>query len=151
MILGTKTDTADTQGTILQQKPYENVQKEDLLGAFSNFVGEIEQIPPMYSAVKYKGRKLYQLARQGITVEREPRQVRVDKLELLRINLPEVEFYMECSKGTYVRQLAEDVGNVLGCGACISQIERTKVGEYNIKQAVNIEDVDESHIRSWQG
>ncbi|MCA9405977.1 MAG: tRNA pseudouridine(55) synthase TruB [Candidatus Omnitrophica bacterium] len=150
MILGTITDTADTEGTIVKQRPYHDVSKKDLEKVFPDFTGDLEQIPPMYSAVKHKGKKLYELARQGITVEREPRPVTIHQLKILNVNFPEVEFYMECSKGTYVRQLAVDIGERLGCGACISQIERVKVGHYNIKEAVNIEDVNESHIQSWR-
>ncbi len=151
LVLGTMTRSADTQGEIVESKPYQHISKEMLLDAFSKFIGEIEQVPPMVSAVRYKGKKLYQLARQGITVERAPRKIRIDRLELIAFNPPYVKFYLECSKGTYVRQLADDVGRLLGCGACISQIERTKVGRFSIEEAVNIEDLDESHIRPWQG
>ena len=97
------------------------------------------------------GRKLYQLARKGIEVERKARQVRIDCLRIEEFNPPEVKFYLECSKGTYVRQLAEDIGKVLGCGACISQIQRTRVGAFSIEEAVDIEDLNESHIRNWEG
>ncbi|MCA9398707.1 MAG: tRNA pseudouridine(55) synthase TruB [Candidatus Omnitrophica bacterium] len=150
MVLGTITDTADTEGAVIEQRPYHDVSEKDLEKVFPDFTGDLKQIPPMYSAVKYKGKKLYELARQGITVEREPRPVTIHQLKILNVNFPEVEFYMECSKGTYVRQLAVDIGERLGCGACISQIERVKVGHYNIKEAVNIEDVNESHIQSWR-
>ena len=103
----------------------------------------------MVSALKVKGKKLYELARKGIEVKREPRLIKIHRLDLLEFNPPHVKFYLECSKGTYVRQLAEDVGKILGCGACICQIERTKVGDFSIDQAVKIEDLNESHIRHW--
>jgi tRNA pseudouridine55 synthase len=105
----------------------------------------------MVSAVKHKGERLYKLARQGMEVERTARKVRIDELKLLRFDCPDAEFYMACSKGTYVRQLAEDVGDVLGCGACICQIERTKVGPFDIAQSVTLEELNEGHIRPWSG
>lgn len=151
MILGTATRTADTQGEVVEQRPFENVTEGDLLKVVENFRGDIQQIPPMYSAIKHKGKKLYELARQGIEVEREPRPIRISRLEIERINLPDVQFYVECSKGTYIRQLAADIGDALGCGACISQIQRVKVGEFHLDDAVTIEEMNESHIRNWQG
>lgn len=151
LILGTCTNTADTQGKITQQLPYDHVTENQISEVFKKFVGEIDQVPPMVSAVKVNGKKLYELARQGIEIERLPRKVRIDCLKIESIRSPEVQFYMECSKGTYVRQLAEDVGRALGCGACISRIERTRVGDFSIENAVRLEDVNESHIRDWQG
>lgn len=151
MILGTATNSADTQGKIIQQLPYDHVTRQQVEEAFKGFVGDIEQVPPMVSAVKVGGRKLYQLARKGIEVERKPRQIRIDCLRMEDFNPPDVKFYLECSKGTYVRQLAEDVGKVLGCGACISQIQRTKVGAFCLEDAVDIEDINEGHMRNWKG
>ena len=150
LILGTTTQSADTQGAIIEKKPYDYISKEMVLNVFKKFMGPSEQIPPMVSAVKHKGKKLYQLACQGIEVERAPRKIKIYKLELLEFNPPYVKFYLECSKGTYVRQLAHDVGQVLGCGACICQIERTKVGKFSIEESVKIEELNESHIRAWQ-
>lgn len=150
LILGTTTDTADTEGKIIEQKEYSHLSEKDIKDAFARFSGEIDQIPPMVSAVKVNGKKLYELARKGITVKREPRKVRIDRLIIEGINMPHVKFYLECSKGTYVRQLAEDIGKILGCGACISQINRVKVGAYTIDQAVRLEDLNESHIRNFE-
>lgn len=150
LILGTQTTSADTQGQVIRQAPYDQLTRPQVEEAFRRFVGDIEQVPPMVSAVKHKGRKLYQLARKGIHVKREPRLIHVKYLTIESYNPPEVQFYLECSKGTYVRQLAEDIGNVLGCGACISQIRRTKVGQFDIKDAVNLEELNESHIRHWR-
>ncbi len=121
---------------------------EDVL---RQFVGESEQMPPMVSAVKYKGERLYRLARKGIVVDRPARKIRIDVLNLVDYELPEVKFHMECSKGTYVRTLAEDVGAKLGCGACITQIERTRVGDFRLEDAVKLEDLNASHVRSWPG
>jgi tRNA pseudouridine55 synthase len=149
MILGRKTTSADIQGETTAERNFSHVKKEDVENVFLQFVGESLQIPPMYSALKVNGQKLYQLARKGLQIEREARKVKIETLKLLRFSPPEVEFYMECSKGTYVRQLAEDVGERLGCGACISQIERTKVGSFSIDQAVNLEDINAGHIQSW--
>ncbi len=151
LILGTETTTADTEGKIIKQLPFDHIGENDIQQIFKKFLGESMQVPPMVSAVKIKGKKLYQLARQGVEVDRPARNIRIDRLELITFNLPEVEFYLECSKGTYVRQLAADIGKILGCGACISQIERTKVGSFSIDDAVKIEDLNESHIRHWSG
>ena len=149
--LGTKTTTADIMGDVLEQKPFDGITSSRVEDVFKDFVGDIEQMPPMVSAVKYQGERLYKIARQGKSVERTARKVRIDEVKLLSFALPEVEFFMSCSKGTYVRQLAEDVGDALGCGACISQIERTKVGPFDIKDAVKLEDLNEGHVRLWPG
>jgi len=151
MSLGTETTSADTQGEVIRQSPYQHITRAAGEEAVKNFNGHIEQVPPMVSAVKIKGRKLYQLARQGITVERQPRKIRIDCLRIEQFDPPEIKFYLECSKGTYVRQLVEDVGKILGCGACVSQIRRTRVGAFCIEDAVNLEDLNESHIRNWEG
>ena len=148
--LGIKTASADIMGQELERKPYEGIDATKVAQVFLRFLGDIEQLPPMVSAVKHKGERLYKLAREGKTVERTARKVRIDELCVLSSQLPDVEFYMACSKGTYVRQLAEDVGDVLGCGACISQIERVKVGPFDIKDSVKLEDLNEGHIRNWK-
>lgn len=148
--LGLKTTTADIMGKTTMERPYVSISREDVEKVFKQFTGDIDQKPPMVSAVKHQGERLYKIARQGIEVERTARRVRIDELKILQYNLPDVEFLMSCSKGTYVRQLAEDVGEVLGCGACISQIERTKVGPFDIKDAVTLEKLNEGHILKWQ-
>ena len=151
LILGTATNSADIQGKVLQQLPYEHITREQMEEVFKRSAGETEQVPPMVSAVKVQGKKLYQLARKGITVERQARPIKIHSLELKEFNPPHVLFYLECSKGTYVRQLAEDIGKKLGCGACITQIERTKVGPFHIEEAVDLQDIDERHVRNWKG
>ena len=148
--LGVRTDTADIEGKVLMTADCENVTKEQVAEVLEKFIGEIEQTPPMFSAVKYKGQKLYNLARKGVSVDRLSRKVRINSLRLMDFSLPQVTLSMDCSKGTYVRTLAEDVGNILGCGGCISQIRRTKVGPFTINDAVKLEDINESHIRRWQ-
>ncbi len=147
--LGVTTTTADIEGKITKEVPIEYVTTQNIEEAFKRFEGDIKQKPPMVSAVKYKGQRLYKLARNGIEVEREARDIKISLLKILKSDLPYIKFYLECSKGTYVRKLAEDIGEVLGCGACISQIERTKVGPFNIEQAVSIEEAHEGHIRPW--
>lgn len=149
MLLGRKTNSADIQGETISVKPYDQINLEKVQKVFQEFTGKTDQLPPMFSAIKFKGKKLYELARKGITVDREPRTITIEKLEVLKFDLPSVEFMMECSKGAYVRQLADDVGEKLGCGACISQIERTKVGSFRLEEAVHIEEINESHIRPW--
>lgn len=149
LILGTSTDSADIQGKIIKTMPCGHIHRQDVEEVFKKFVGDISQVPPMFSAVKIRGQKLYKLARKGIEIERPPRAVKIYCLRLESFLSPEVNFYLECSKGLYVRQLAEDVGGILGCGACISQIERTRVGSFAIEDAVTIEELNESHIRHW--
>lgn len=149
MRLGMKTDSADTDGKVIAQKSFEDVSKHSVEVVLKKFLGEIDQLPPMFSAVKINGKKLYELARQGIVVERQPRRVRIDCLEVRQFNLPDVQFYMECSKGTYVRQLADEVGDLLGCGACICELQRTKIGSFTLDDAVDLQEINESHIRHW--
>jgi tRNA pseudouridine55 synthase len=149
MILGKSTDSADTQGKTIEEKPFDSVTLDKLEEVIVSFRGEIDQVPPMFSAVKKNGKKLYELARQGMVVERDPRRVTIMILKIEDFNPPYVRFYVECSKGTYIRQLAHDIGQKLGCGACISQIERTKIGDFSIEESVKLEDIDESHIRNW--
>ncbi len=149
MKLGLKTHSADIQGKTLEEKSFEGIDQQDVEKAFVQFTGEIEQVPPMVSAVKHKGERLYKLARRGLVVEREARKVRVDQLTVLDFSLPFVKFFLDCSKGTYVRQIAEDVGAVLGCGACITEIRRTKVGPFTIKEAVSLEEINANHLKRW--
>ncbi len=149
LVLGTSTVSADIEGKVTEKRPYEGISQEQILEAFHSFLGEGQQIPPMVSAIKSQGRRLYELARKGLTVDREPRAIRIDTIDLLRFDPPAVEFYLECSKGTYVRKFAEDVGQRLGCGACICQIERTMVGPYRIEEAVDLDHLEESHVLNF--
>lgn len=128
--LGVTTATADAEGDVVATAPTDGVDEPRLRDALARFLGPIEQLPPMYSAVKHKGERLYKLARQGIEVERTPRTVQIHALELLEIALPDFEMDVHCSKGTYVRTLAEDIGNVLGCGGHVAALRRTGVGPY---------------------
>ena len=141
--LGLTTNTQDTTGEILETRPA-GVGREELEAALSRFTGPIEQIPPMYSAVKIGGKKLYELARKGQEVERRPRPVTIHALEVLE-QAGEAEYLLRvrCSKGTYVRTLCHDVGQVLGCGGCMSGLRRTMAAGFTLADAVTLEQVGE--------
>jgi tRNA pseudouridine55 synthase len=128
--LGETTATGDTEGDVLQTRPVEGITAEKIERVLAGFRGEVEQLPPMYSALKHKGKRLYELAREGVEVEREPRKVMIHGLVLGDLDLPEFELTVHCSKGTYVRTLAEDIGGALGCGAHVTALRRTGVGPY---------------------
>lgn len=142
---GISTDTGDPQGKIIGKEPV-NIKKEDLEKALKSFVGESMQIPPMVSAVRHKGKHLYDLARKGITVEREPRKIKIHSLELLSFNdgeFPSAEIKVSCSKGTYIRTLCEDIGKKLGCFAHESELKRTKVGNVDISQSLTFDALEQ--------
>ena len=128
--LGETTATGDAEGEVTRSRPVEGVTTARIEEVLRQFEGEIEQLPPMYSALKHKGKRLYELAREGVEVERKPRKVSVYRLSLGEVKLPEFELRVDCSKGTYVRTLAEDIGEALGCGAHVSALRRTGVGPY---------------------
>ncbi|MCB1785740.1 MAG: tRNA pseudouridine(55) synthase TruB [Gammaproteobacteria bacterium] len=128
--LGQTTATGDTEGEIVKERPTDGVTLDDINRTLPRFVGEIQQLPPMYSALKHQGKRLYELAREGVVVERQPRTVHVHALTLGTVELPEFELRVHCSKGTYVRTLAEDIGEALGCGAHVVALRRTGVGPY---------------------
>ncbi len=138
--LGVSTATGDAEGEILQTHPTKGVDAEQIEGVLARFSGEIEQLPPMYSALKHKGKRLYELAREGVEVEREPRRVKIHSLKLVCADhLPEFELEVHCSKGTYVRTLAEDIGDALGVGAHVTALRRTGVGPYTGQQMYSME------------
>ena len=146
--LGEVTSTGDSQGDITKVSVYKDVSQDKIQGAFSLFVGDLEQIPPMVSALRIKGKRLYDLARKGIVVERNPRKIKIHSLKILNIDLPFVEFLTHCSKGTYIRKLAQDIGEKIGCGAHMVKILRLKIGDFDLKDAVAPEDINEGHLRS---
>lgn len=129
--LGEKTTTGDAEGEVVERLPVDSVTEAGIRVALTGFQGEIEQVPPMYSALKHKGERLYKLARQGVEVEREPRRVTVHALELLSWSNGIAELSVHCSKGTYVRTLVEDIGAVLGCGAHVTALRRLGVGPFD--------------------
>jgi len=135
--LGEATDTYDSDGRALATNDISSLTEKDILGALSRFKGAIMQTPPMYSAKKRAGVPLYKLARAGITVEREPKEVFISSLDVLRIELPFVEFTVECSKGTYVRSICHDAGVFLGCGAHLTELRRVKCGAFIEAEAIS--------------
>ncbi|RDH87056.1 MAG: tRNA pseudouridine(55) synthase TruB [endosymbiont of Escarpia spicata] len=141
--LGETTTTGDAEGEILETASTDGVTEAALLEVLQEFFGEQQQLPPMYSAIKHKGERLYKLARQGIEVEREPRTIHIHALNLLSFDLPEFEMDVHCSKGTYVRTLAEDIGAKLGCGAYVCGLRRTGVGPFDDQSMVTLEQVKE--------
>jgi tRNA pseudouridine55 synthase len=143
--LGVSTATGDAEGEVLQTRPTEGIGLEQIESVLGQFSGEIEQLPPMYSALKHKGKRLYELAREGVEVEREPRRVKIHSLKLVRADdLPEFELEVHCSKGTYVRTLAEDIGNALGVGAHVTALRRTAVGPYTGQQMYSMETLEQT-------
>ncbi len=139
--LGVTTTTADAEGEVLEESDPSGVSETALRELLIEFLGEQQQLPPMYSAIKHQGERLYKLARQGVEVEREPRTIHIHSLELLAFELPEFELDVHCSKGTYVRTLAEDIGKRLGCGAHVCGLRRTGVGPYDDQSMVTLEQV----------
>ena len=138
--LGVVTDTQDTSGNILETHPVA-VTREEVQAALRQFLGPIEQIPPMYSAIKINGQKLYELARRGQEVERKPRSITIHELELLERADADYLLRVRCSKGTYVRTLCHDLGRALGCGGCMSSLRRTRAGSFTLSQAVTMQQV----------
>ncbi len=141
MRLGVTTDSQDADGKIVETRPVPDLTREQLDTAFAKFQGDFYQMPPMVSAIKKEGVPLYKLARQGKTVEREPRFVHVYAHEILGVDLPTIEFRVVCSKGFYVRTYAFDIGNELGCGAHLKTLRRTKSGQFTLEHAVTVEDL----------
>jgi len=134
MLLGKVTDTQDISGKVLEEREVA-VTETEVREAVMSFLGDIMQVPPMYSALKVNGQKLCDLAREGKTVERKARPVTIYELEILEINLPRVTMRVKCSKGTYIRTLCEDIGAKLGCGACMSSLRRVQAGEFSLDKA----------------
>ena len=144
MRLGVITETQDMSGTVLSQTTELSVTEEELCTVVSSFVGDYMQVPPMYSALKVNGKKLYELAREGKTVERKPRPVHFYEIEILDISFPLVRFRVTCSKGTYIRTLCHDIGEKLGCGAAMESLLRTKVGRFTLDDAITLAQTEEA-------
>lgn len=142
VFLGAETDTLDGEGTVLRRYDGELPGEAAVLDALAAFVGEISQIPPMYSAVKKDGVPLHRLARRGEEIEREPKLVNIERVELLRFEPPEAEIAVECGPGTYVRTLAADLGTKLGCGAYLQSLRRLASGPFEIGQAITLEQLE---------
>ena len=143
LLLGQETDTQDISGQVLNQAKV-NVTEQAVYDAISQFIGRQKQVPPMYSALKVNGKKLYELAREGKTVERKPRPVHFYEIEILDISFPLVRFRVTCSKGTYIRTLCHDIGEKLGCGAAMESLLRTKVGRFTLDDAITLAQTEEA-------
>lgn len=139
--LGVVTDTQDMTGTVLKECPVA-VSPEQVVEAVLSFQGEYEQIPPMYSALKVQGQKLYELARQGREVERQARPVTIHRIEIEEVRLPYLRFRVECSKGTYIRTLCHDIGEKLGCGGAMESLKRTRVGNFRVEDSLTLSQVE---------
>ncbi len=141
MLMGKVTDTQDISGTVLSEAETSGLTVETVENAIRSFVGPYMQIPPMYSALKVNGKKLYELAREGIEVERAARPVEILEIYILGIDLPRVRMKISCSKGTYIRTLCHDIGAKLGCGACMEELIRTKVSCFELQDSITLEEV----------
>lgn len=141
LLLGVETDTQDMSGTVLAKREV-TVTKAQVREAILHFQGTYEQVPPMYSALKVNGRKLYELAREGKEVERKARCVRINELEILKMQIPVVAIRAACSKGTYIRTLCDDIGKKLGCGAAMKSLLRTRVGKFMIEDAKPLSEIE---------
>ncbi|MCH2156578.1 MAG: tRNA pseudouridine(55) synthase TruB [Opitutales bacterium] len=141
--LGVETDSYDADGEVLDTKPVPELREESLMMSMAAFVGDQYQEPPMFSAKKIKGVPLYKMARKGKTVEREPRFIRVSKFEMKRFETPDIDFELACSKGTYVRSVAHDLGAKLECGAHLSALRRTKIDRFLISESHDLESLKE--------
>ncbi len=143
LTLGVSTDTADSTGKVLVKSAVPGMDVDEARRILSSFTGEIQQVPPMFSAVKINGRRLYDSARKGEVVSRKARRVFIRQLEMTSFNLPDISMRIVCSKGTYIRTLCEDIARQLGGHGHMSYLRRTKAGAFNIEQAVNIERLKE--------
>ena len=146
--LGEKTDTADGEGKIIERQDIKEISKEKVEETLQIFLGKQEQIPPMYSAIKVNGKKLYEYARKGETLDLKPRQIKIYNIELIQINNLEIVFEVSCSKGTYIRSLCEDIAKKLGTVGYMKALNRTMVGEFNIKNSIKINDISETKVIS---
>jgi tRNA pseudouridine55 synthase len=144
MALGVETDSQDGTGKVLETRPVPVVGAEDLKALEEKFTGEIRQVPPMFSALKRDGVRLYQLARQGKEIPREPRVVKIERLQLKKVADAEIEFEVTCSRGTYVRTLAADMGKSIGCGAHLKRLRRTACGPLRVEQAITLEALEQT-------
>lgn len=145
LTLGAETASHDGDGEVLKESPWNHISEDQVKQVLADFVGPQKQIPPMVSAVKKGGKKLYELARKGIEVEREPRPITIHSIELEGIDLPEVKFTVKCSKGTYVRTLCHDMGIKLDSSAYMSDLERTESGGFSLTNAFDLEE-----LKSWE-
>lgn len=141
LLLGKITDTQDITGTVLEELPV-SCRQEEIKEIIAGFVGKYSQVPPMYSALKVGGKKLCDLARAGVEIERKPREVEIFSIEVSEINLPRVRMRVHCSKGTYIRTLCHDIGAAAGCGGCMESLLRTRVAGFGLEDAKKLQEIE---------
>ena len=142
--LGIKTDSGDLDGKIISQSDYSHIKKIDIKKALNSFVGKISQIPPMYSALKVNGKKLYELARKGITIERKSREITIYNIDFLDFKKDTFSIRIKCSSGTYIRTLAEDIGKKINTDTVLINLVREEIGNYKLSSAINIDDIKQN-------
>lgn len=142
--LGATTPTYDLESKPENFKPYEHLSKEEIISATQKFMGEIDQVPPIHSAIKKDGKRVYELARRGVDVKLEPRKITIKEFEVDSSELPTVKFRVVCSTGTYIRSLANDFGETLGCGAYLTSLCRTRIGEFLLKDAMSVAEFEKN-------
>lgn len=147
LLLGKKTDTDDIEGKVLEEKEV-NVTGDEVLKVIKDFEGEIEQIPPVVSALKHKGQPFYKLHRKGILVFPSPRKILIKKIEMLNMALPHIEFKVLCSRGTYIRALCRDIGDKLGCGAVQVGLKRTRIGQLSITESLTLKQIEKNGLEN---
>ncbi|MBU1042940.1 MAG: tRNA pseudouridine(55) synthase TruB [Candidatus Omnitrophica bacterium] len=146
LTLGVKTDSADHTGKIIEQNKLPKLSQADIEKCFAGFKGTIMQTPPMISAKKINGKKLYSLARKGIVVERQPVEINIFEIKISAIDLPHIDFQVKCSKGTYIRTLCEDIGQKLGCAGHMNGLRRTSIGSYSVDNAITVDRIKQGEI-----
>ena len=145
--LGQDTDTLDLEGKVIDEKSYSHINKEDILNTFEKYTGNIKQVPPMYSALKQNGKKLYELAREGIEVERKERDIHIDYINLISFKDDEIVFECKCSKGTYIRTLGNDIAHSLNTCGHLIKLERLQIGKLNVNDALKLSEVNVEDIK----
>ncbi len=145
ILLGIETDSLDLDGNVVSESDWSSVTEDELIEAVNSFQGVQDQIPPMVSAKKKNGKRLYELAREGKVIERDPVSITIHKIKVNSVNLPRAKFTARCSKGTYIRSLCSDIGKKLGCGATLSGLKRTESGIFKVESAVTVDD-----MKNWE-
>lgn len=144
LLLGKKMDTQDISGAVLEEHATDMLTEQQVIDCVQQFVGNIMQVPPMYSALKVNGKKLYELARAGVEIERKARPVTVYEIEILTMELPRVRMRISCSKGTYIRTICNDIGEALGCGGCMEELTRVRVSRFEIAESLTLNEVQQA-------
>lgn len=147
IFFGAETDTYDREGKIVKEYECKKIDEEKIKEILKNFIGKQLQIPPMYSAKKINGKKLYELARKNIEIERKPAEIEIYDLQILKYEWPILKISVNCSSGTYIRSLAYDMGRKLDCGAYLQELRRTKIGEYEVEKAIQLDRVKEDWVK----